>query len=155
QTPHLIDQRGAPLNEATAHPVDGLDILALHSLERHEAHLGPGHRCTDRLGLTALSLIPSDIRCDELGTHELGGVPPLLKPPGPIRRTRTRLHPNPTRGQLRARLEQLAAGHPLVDGDFAVFIYPVELENIFGHINPACRSFQGRSSLSLYNAAIL
>jgi hypothetical protein len=32
-------------------------------------------------------------------------------------------------------------GTRLLHGDFAVLVYPMELENIFGHLNPECRDF--------------
>jgi hypothetical protein len=43
QASDLIDESGTVLNEATAHPMDGLDILALYGLERHEAQRGAVH----------------------------------------------------------------------------------------------------------------
>lgn len=47
-----------------------LDILALHGLERHEAHVGPGHRLTNRLGSATVISIVFDIRLYKLGARE-------------------------------------------------------------------------------------
>src|SRR5262249_46505310 len=148
QASDLIDQSGPLLNETAAHAVDRLDILALHGLERHEAHVGPGHCLTDCLGVAAIILIAFDIGLDELRADEFHGVAQLLKLPRPILRTRARFHPNHTRWQLRYRLEQLTAGHALLNDDFAVLVYPMQLENTFGQINPECRDFHDELSLS-------
>ena len=86
QAPNLIDQGSALLTEAAAQVMDRVEILALHGLEWDEVHAGARHRFTNRLRITALSL-------DELGAHELDGVPHLWKLPRPILDTRTRLPP--------------------------------------------------------------
>src|SRR3989442_2802457 len=61
------------------------------------------------------------------------------------------LHPNDTGRKLRDRLPQLPSGDALLDGDFAVLVDPMQLEDAFGHINPECRDCHDGPSLSLYD----
>ena len=50
---------GCPLlHQATAHPVQGQDILLLGGLHRHEAHIGTPDGFADRLSIVGLFLFP-------------------------------------------------------------------------------------------------
>src|SRR5262245_34632378 len=93
QAPNLIDQGSALLTESAAQAMDRVEILALHGLEWDEVHAGAKHRFTTRLRITALSLIAFARGLDDLGAHELDGVPHLWKLPRPLVGTRTRLSP--------------------------------------------------------------
>jgi hypothetical protein len=84
------------------------------------------------VGITAIIFIPCDLGLDKLGADELDGVAQLLKRPGPILSARTRRHPNQARRQLRDRLPHLAAGHTLLDSNFAVHGYAMQLADPFG-----------------------
>jgi hypothetical protein len=101
QPADLVDQRGSLFDEPTAQPVDRLDILTLYRLERHEAHMGTGHRFTGRLGVATVVLVPFGIGLHKQGTDEFDHVPKLLKLPCPILRTPTRRQPNEARRKLR------------------------------------------------------
>src|SRR5208282_3497546 len=65
QPAHLIDQRGAALEQLLAYPMQGLQVLLRCAFDRHEAHRWPGHRLADRLGIIGVILVALAI-----GLHE-------------------------------------------------------------------------------------
>ena len=110
----------------------------LHGLEGDEAHVRPGHRFTNRLGIPTVVLIAFDVGLYELGAKQLYCVTQLLKLSRPLLRTATRLPPNETGRQLRHCLPELAPSHTLLNPDVAALVYAMELENTLGQINPQC-----------------
>jgi hypothetical protein len=52
----LIDQGGPLPHQPAAHPVQSLDILLRHRLDRDKAHTRPGHGLADRLGVTGIGV---------------------------------------------------------------------------------------------------
>ena len=69
QTAHLIDQRGAALEQLLADPMQGLQVLLRFALDRHKPHRRPGHRFAYRLGIVGVSLIALAVGGDELRAH--------------------------------------------------------------------------------------
>src|ERR1700732_5029479 len=57
QTAHLIDQRGAVLEQLLADPMQGLQVLLRFALDRHKPHRRPGHRFAYRLGIVGVILV--------------------------------------------------------------------------------------------------
>src|ERR1700730_9209885 len=57
QTAHLIDQRGAALEQLLADPMQGLQVLLRFALDRHKPHRRPGHRFAYRLGIVGVILV--------------------------------------------------------------------------------------------------
>jgi hypothetical protein len=56
QAADLVDLRRAPLHRQAAHAVDGLDVLLLDRLDRHEAHVRALGGLADGLGIGRIVL---------------------------------------------------------------------------------------------------
>ena len=85
-----------PNLELFTDPVRRLDILLIHRLHRHKAHVRPAHRLTDRLGIPGIVLVALHIRLYKLRWYQLHRVTSRLKLPSPVMRTGTRFHANLT-----------------------------------------------------------
>jgi hypothetical protein len=58
--------------------------LLLNVLDRNKTHIGPGNGFADRLRIRGIVLVGLDIRLDELGRHQLDGVPKSLQLARPV-----------------------------------------------------------------------
>lgn len=61
EAPDLVGQRGAPADQASAHPVQSLNVELLLALEFDEAHGRPGRRFGDRFGIPIVVLLSFDL----------------------------------------------------------------------------------------------
>jgi len=66
----LVDQCRAPLDQARAHAVHGLQIELLVALDLNEAHVLLLHGIGDRLGIEEVTLVRLAVRLHELCSHE-------------------------------------------------------------------------------------
>ena len=70
----LVDLGGELCHHLTAHAVNGLEILLLDALDRHEAHGGPLRRLGDGFGIGGVVLVGLDERLDELRGDQIHHV---------------------------------------------------------------------------------
>ena len=123
---------------ALADPVDRLDVLLIHGLHRHEAHVRAGHRLADRLGVTRVVLVGLHVRFDELGRDQSHGVPEFLEFTGPVMETRARLQADQARREVSDGLPKLRARHPFREGHLPVPIHAMELEHVLCQVDTQC-----------------
>lgn len=60
QPSHLVDEGGTLVHQQLARTVDGLNVLLLNRLHRHEVHARAAGRFHDRFGIIAIVLVRHD-----------------------------------------------------------------------------------------------
>lgn len=123
QPTNLVGLRRAGLNEALARPVQRQHTLLRSRLDRHEAHVGPGHRFADPLGVSHIVLVRLDVGFDELRGHQLYRVAQRLQLPGPIVRAAARFHADQARWQIGEKRSHLLTLELLPQHRFAPLIH--------------------------------
>ncbi len=83
--------------------------LLLYGLDRHETHVRPRHRLTNRLSIVAIVLVALHVRLDELRRHELDLVAQLDELARPVVRTGTGFHANQAGCQIGEEAKHLGS----------------------------------------------
>ena len=100
------------IDQALARAVEGLDVLLLQGLLRHEVDVRLLDRPAARLGALGIVLLPVYERLHILRGHDLHRVAELLELPLPIECAGRGFNADEARLQLAKDLEQLIAAEP-------------------------------------------
>jgi len=115
--------------------MEGLDVLLLERLLRHEAHVRLLHRGADRLGVIGIVLLPADEWLHILRGHDLYRVTQLLELPLPIECAGRGFDADQARLQFADDLDQLIAAKPPGQHRASLSVDTVELENILRQVD--------------------
>jgi hypothetical protein len=121
--------------------VQGQHALLLGRLDRHETHVGPGHRFADRLAIGHIVLVRLDVGFDELLGHQLYRVTERLQLPRPVVCAATRFHAHQARWQIVEKRARLIALELLLQHRFASLIQPGHLDHARCQIIPTVVTF--------------
>jgi len=138
QPAHLIDQRGAALEELLAHPVQCLNVLLRCALDRNKPHRRPAYRLADRLGIVGVILVALEVGLHELWAHQLHRMAELLYLARPVVRRTARFHPRQTGLQLCQQAEQVLARNAPVHQRLPADVDAVHPEHILCQIDTDC-----------------
>ncbi len=120
--------------------------LLLDALHRHEAHVRPTHRLTDRFGIGDIIFIRLHVRLNKLRCNKPYRMSKALQRTGPVMRTGAGLDPNHTRRQISKKYGYLRSSQLLAQYRLTPFIDPMHLEHVLRQINPdRCNLHGGRS----------
>ena len=115
--------------------MEGLHILLLDGLQRHESHLRPLHGFADRLRVIPVILVAPAEGLDELRADDADRVALVLKLPGPMKGTGASLDADDGRGQLRHKGEELRPAQALREDRAPLAVDAVELEDVLREVN--------------------
>lgn len=135
QSSNLIDECGALMYQQFARSVDGLDVLLLDRLHRHEVHARPTGGLDDRLGIVAIVLVRFDegfdiVRADQFDLDADG-----LELPCPMVRRTAGLHRDDSWTKLPNGFQQLRPSDFGSMQHMAATIGTVQLEHALGQVD--------------------
>ena len=135
EPPYLADHGGAVVDHALPGPVQGLDVLLLDRLRRHEAHVGLPGGGADGLGVIAVGLLAAHEGLHVLRADDLHPVAELLELALPVEGTGAGLDSDGAGLDLGDDVEQLVAHHAASQHQAAVAVDAMELEDGLGDID--------------------
>jgi len=136
QPPDLIGLGSACLHKSLPGPVQRQHRLLAAVLNRHEAHVGAGHRFADRLGVRGIVLVRLDVGFDELRSNQLHRVSQLGEFPRPVVGAPACFHTDQARRQVGEERGHLVALQLLLQHRPAALIHAMHLDHVLCQIDP-------------------
>src|SRR5260370_27959592 len=132
---NLVGDRRATHHPTLAHPVQGLQIQLVISLDRHETHRRPCDSLRDRLGIDVVALVRFHVRLHILRRYQPHLV--SLFPQCSAKKTRTSagFHANQPDAYVGSEAQQLCARELLAHHDLTAQVKPDQMKNCLTKIN--------------------
>src|ERR1700733_5518079 len=134
-----IDHRSLLADEQVTGPMQRQATLLLWRLGRDEPHVRPGDRLADRLGVSAIVLMPLDVGLDIGRRHQANGMAERLEFARPIMRRGAGFDAYQARRQLLEEGQYVASLDLPADNDIAIRIDAMNLKDRLGDIETNCR----------------
>ena len=126
----LIDDAGALRDESLAHPMQRLEVLLRHGLDRYTVHAGTRHRFGNGVSIAPVVFVRLDVGLDVLRRHQFARVSLLPQPPRPIVGAAAGFQADQTGRKLRKIGEHFPSAQLRADHDFAVRLHAVDLKTM-------------------------
>ena len=133
-----IDHRGLLADEQVPGTVQRQAALLPWRFGRHEPHVRPADRLTNRLGISGIVLMPLHIGLHVGRRHQAHGVAKGLKFARPMMRRGASFDTNQARWQLLKESQDVAALQLAADDHLAVSINAMDLKNRLRDIETDC-----------------
>src|SRR5712691_6577385 len=135
QSTNLVDDCRATHHPALAHPVQGLQIQLVISLDRHETHRRPCDSLRDRLGIDVIALVRFYVRLHILRRYQSHLVSLFPQCSAKKMRTSAGFHANQLDVYVRCEAQQLYARELLSHHHLAAQVKPDQMKNCLAKIN--------------------
>src|SRR5260370_1590002 len=135
QSPNLVDDCRATHHPTLAHPMQGLHIQLLISLDRHETHRRPCDSPSDRLGINIVALVRFHVGLHILRRNQSHLVSLFPQCSAKKMRTSAGFHANQPDVYVGSEAQQLCTRELLAHHDLALRVAPDQMTDFLTQIN--------------------